>query len=90
MRWLADQQGSTASLVVNLTITSASVTAGGIDNLRQLFIGNSNLIDLNRDGRADQLDLRILLRYMSGLRGTALAEPEVSEDTIRLLLGHQP
>ena len=90
MRWLADQQSSTASLVVNLTITSANITATGIDNLRQLFTGNSDLIDLNRDGRADQLDLRILVRYRSGLRGSALAGPEVSEEAIRLLLGRQP
>ena len=85
MRWLADQQGSTASLVVNLTITPASITAEGIKNLQQLFTENSDRIDFNKDGRADQLDLRILLRYMAGLRGTALAEPELSADAIRII-----
>ena len=92
LRWLADQESSTQSLVVNLAITSTGVMTAGIDNLRQLFNepANLNRIDLNGDGRADQLDLRILLRYMSGLRGSELAEQEVFEDLVRLLLGHQP
>ena len=92
MRWLTNPQGSTASLVANLAISSTSVMQTGIDNLLQLFNNPENLdrIDLNGDDRADQLDLRILVRYLSGLRGTALAEQEVSEDLIRLLLGRQP
>ena len=57
----------------------------GIDNLQQLFNVDSDRIDLNKDGRADQLDLRILLRYMSGLRGGALAEQGISENAIRLI-----
>ena len=85
MRWLASQQVSTASLVVNLTIPGASITAEGIDNLQQLFTENSDRIDFNEDGRADQLDLRILLRYMAGLRGTALTEQELSADAIRII-----
>ena len=87
LRWLADQQSSTQSRVVNLTITDTDVTADGIDNLRQLFTDPANLdrIDLNGDGRADQLDLRILLRYISGLRGTELAEQGISENAIRLI-----
>ena len=44
-------------------------------------------VDVNEDGRVDQLDLRILLRYLSGLRGSELAEQEVSEEIIQLLLG---
>ena len=89
MRWLADQQRSTESLVFNLPITTANITAAGINNLHQLFNnpGNLGFIDVNRDGRADQLDVRALLRYKSGLRGTELAEQEVAEDIIRLLLG---
>ena len=89
LRWLIDQQGdNNASLVVNLTIPSADITADGIDNLQQLFTDPANLdrVDLNRDGRADQLDLRILLRYVAGLRGAQLAEQEVFEDLIRRLL----
>ena len=87
LRWLADQQSSTQSRVVNLKITDTDVTAAGIDNLRQLFTDPANLdrIDLNGDGRADQLDLRILLRYISGLRGTELAEQGISETAIRLI-----
>ena len=85
LRWLASQQVSTASLVVNLTITPASITAEGIKNLQQLFTENSDRIDFNKDGRADQLDLRILLRYMAGLRGTALTEQELSADAIRII-----
>ena len=95
LRWLIDQQGSTASLVVNLTIPSTSVTTAGIENLRQLFTESDNLnrIDLNGDKRADQLDLRILLRWLSGLRGTALTEQETFTDLegiIQLLLGSEP
>ena len=90
MRWLNDPQGSTASLVVNLTIPVTDITAAGIENLRQLFTEDIDRIDVNRDGRADQLDLRILLRYLSGLRGTELAEQEVFEDLIRQLLDRQP
>ena len=87
LRWLTNQQDSTQSLVVNLTLTSTSVITAGIENLQQLFNADSDRVDINRDGRADQLDLRILLRYMSGLRGTQLAEQEISVELIRLLLG---
>ena len=91
MRWLADQQqGNPEALVANLAIDSSRITPAGINNLQQLFNENSNSVDLNRDGRADQLDLRILLRYMSGLRGAELAEQEVIEDIVRLLLGKPP
>ena len=90
MRWLTDQQSSTESLVVNLTITSANITADSIDNLRQLTnSANLNRVDVNGDGRIDQLDLRILLRYISGLRGAQLAEQGFSVDIIRLLLDQQ-
>ena len=87
LRWLADQQSSTQSRVVNLTITDPDVTAAGIDNLRQLFTdpGFLDRIDVNGDGRADQLDLRILLRWLSGLRGTQLAEQGISETAIPLI-----
>ena len=91
MRWLADQQqGNSEALVANLAIDSASITAAGINNLQQLFNENSNSVDLNKDGRADQLDLRILLRWLAGLRGAELAEQEVVEDIVRLLLGKPP
>ena len=89
LRWLIDQQGdNNAALVVNLTIPGTDITTAGIDNLRQLFTDPANLdrVDLNRDGRADQLDLRILLRYVAGLRGAELAEQDVFEDLIRRLL----
>ena len=90
LRWLIDQQASTASLVVNLTIPSTDITTDGIKNLQQLFTQDIDRIDVNGDGRADQLDLRILVRYLSGLRGTELAEQGVFEDLIRLLLNRQP
>ena len=90
MRWLADQQGNPEALVANLAIDSSRITPAGINNLQQLFNENSDHVDLNRDGRADQLDLRILLRYMSGLRDAELAEQEVVEDIVRLLLGKPP
>ena len=59
----------------------------GIDNFRQLFTNPANLdrIDVNGDGRADQLDLRILLRCISGLRGAQLAEQGISENAIPLI-----
>ena len=89
LRWLADQESSTASLTVNLTVTTANITATGLDNLQRLFTESETLdrVDVNGDGRVDQLDLRILLRYLSGLRGTELAEQEISEEIIELLLG---
>ena len=90
LRWLIDQQASTASLVVNLTIPSTDITTDGIKNLQQLFTQDIDRIDVNGDGRADQLDLRILVRWLSGLRGTELAEQDVFEDLIRLLLNRQP
>ena len=88
LRYMSDQESSTASLTVNLTVTTADITATGRANLRQLFTGSGNLdrVDVNKDGRIDQLDLRILLRWLSGLRGTQLAEPEASEEIIQLLL----
>ena len=95
LRWLTDQQSSTASLVVNLTIPSTSVMTAGIENLRQLFTDPANLdrVDLNGDKRANQLDLRILVRWLSGLRGSALTEQGTSADLegiIQLLLGSAP
>ena len=91
LRWLIDQQDdNNASLVVNLTIPSADITTDGLKNLQQLFTEDIDRVDLNRDGRADQLDLRILLRYLSGLRGAQLAEQDVFEDLIRRLLDRQP
>ena len=95
LRWLTDQQSSTASLVVNLTIPSTGIMTAGIENLRQLFTNPDNMdrVDLNSDGRADQLDLRILVRWLSGLRGSALTEQGTSADLegiIQLLLGSEP
>ena len=89
LRWLADPQSSTATLAVNLTVTTDNITTTGIANLQRLFTESVNLtrVDVNVDGRVDQLDLRILLRYLSGLRGSELAEQEVSEEIIQLLLG---
>ena len=89
LRWLADEQSRMESQAANLTINDTNITTTGIENLQQLVTNSENLdrIDLNRDGRADQLDLRILVRYMAGLRGGELAEQRVSTDIIRLLLG---
>ena len=86
LRWLINQRGSTESLVANLAIPSTRVMTAGIDNLQQLFTKDIDRVDVNRDGRADQLDLRILVRYLSGLRGGALAEQEVVDGLINLLL----
>ena len=88
LRYMSDPQSSTASLAVNLTVTTADITATATTNLQQLFSNPEFLtrVDVNGDGRADQLDLRTLLRYLSGLRGTLLAEQKVSADIIRLLL----
>ena len=88
LRFLEEPQSTTASLLVNLTLGSANITTAGIGNLRQLFNEESDSVDINSDGRADHLDLRILLRYASGLRDTALSEQEVSEAVIRRLLGN--
>ena len=90
LRWLVDQQENTESLVVNLTIPGTDIAADGLENLQQLFTQDIDRIDVNGDGRADQLDLRILLRYLSGLRGAQLTEQETSSDLegiIQLLLG---
>ena len=86
---MSDPQSSTATLAVNLTVTTDNITTTGIANLQRLFTESVNLtrVDVNVDGRVDQLDLRILLRYLSGLRGSELAEQEVSEEIIQLLLG---
>ena len=91
LRYMSDPQSSTASLVVNLTVTTADITATATANLQQLFTNPENLtrVDVNEDGRVDQLDLRILLRWLSGLRGVLLAEQEVSEEIIQLLLDQQ-
>ena len=90
LRWLAEQ-GNAQSLVVNLTLPAADITEAGIENLQQLTnSANLDRVDVNGDGRIDQLDLRILVRYLSGLRGAQLAEQGVSEDIIQLLLGSEP
>ena len=86
LRWLTDQRSSTQTLVVNLTIPSTRVMTAGIDNLQQLFTKDIDRVDLNSDGRADQLDLRILLRYMSGLPDAALSDQQIRMDLIRLLV----
>ena len=86
LRWLIDQQRSTESLVVNLTMPSTGVMTAGIDNLQQLFMEDIDRIDVNRDGRTDHLDLRILVRYMSGLPDAALSDRQIRKDLIRSLL----
>ena len=96
LRWLADQESSTQTLVANLTITSTGVMTAGIDNLQQLFTESTNLdrIDLNADGRADQLDLaHSAAPSILACAVIQLAEQGFSEDTIRLirlLLDRQP
>ena len=89
LRYMSDRQSSTASLTVNLTVTTTDITATGRANLQQLFSNPETLdrVDVNGDGRVDQLDLRILLRYLSGLRDTLLAEQDASLEIIELLLG---
>ena len=89
LRWLTDAERSTTSLVVNLMATSSSITTAGIDNLQQLFTVDRDRIDVNKDGRADQMDLRILLRYMSGLPDAALSDQQIRMDLIRLLMGQE-
>ena len=89
LRWLINQRSSTQTLVVNLTIPSTGVMTAGIDNLQQLFTKDIDRVDLNRDGRADQLDLRILVRYMSGLPDAALSDQQIRMDLIRLLVGQE-
>ena len=79
---------------LELTVTGSRGTAAGINNLHPLFNKPNNLdrIGINKGRRADQLELRILLRYLAGLRGAGLTErysPEVTF-VVRLLLGLQP
>ena len=89
LRYMSDPQSSTQTLVANLAITSTGVMTTGRANLEQLFTNPETLdrVDVNEDGRVDQLDLRVLLRYLSGLRGTLLAEQDASLEIIELLLG---
>ena len=93
LRWLADQESDNAALAANLEISDTAIMDDGIENLRTLFTETDQLdrIDFHRDGRADQLDLRVLMRYMSGLRGAQLEEDISTGQTniIRLLLGLQ-
>ena len=89
LRYMSDPQSSTASLAVNLMVTTDNITTTGLANLQRLFTNPVFLdrVDLNGDERVDQLDLRILLRYLSGLPGTLRAEQEASLEIIQLLLG---
>ena len=83
-----------ASGIDNIATVDTTCALVFTDNSAQVEVitnpENLNRIDVNGDDRADQLELRILLRYLSGLHGTELAEQEVVEDIIRLLLDRLP
>ena len=80
---LADRVSPLQQIDQSLPIR-ANIRLIGLDRLTAID-GDSDRFDFNEDGRADQLELRILLRYMAGLRGTALTEPELSADAIRII-----
>ena len=45
---------------------------------------------LDNDTNVSELDLIVAMRWLSGLRDAELAEQEVVEDIVRLLLGKPP
>ena len=88
LRWLQSNRPAQMEeiMTTNLGLTSSSITAGGFSNLQLLFGEQENRSDINDDGIADSLDVRIMLRYLSGLRGDALRET-VNMTKLGLILG---
>ena len=76
------------NMFVNLPITAAQITTTGFTSLQMLFTVQSagENADVNGDSVADQLDLRLILRYLAGLRGPLLGNSD-TVNRILLLLG---
>ena len=75
-------------LFINLPITAAQITTAGFTNLQILFTVQraGENADVNIDGRGDQTDLILILRYLSGLRGPFLGNTAMM-NRILLLVG---
>ena len=75
-------------LFINLPITAAQITTAGFTNLQILFMVQraGENADVNIDGRGDQTDLILILRYLSGLRGPFLGNTAMM-NRILLLVG---
>ena len=57
---------------------------GNISAAFQVFLDNETL-DVNGDDSYDTTDLRIILRYLAGLRGGALVDGDVDEAKLQVL-----
>ena len=87
LRWLSQSRPDTGeNLVANLPISTDTVTAAALVNLQNLLDDLQSTSDINEDGVSDAFDLRILLRYLSGLRGDALGA-DVNLSRLRQQLG---
>ena len=88
LRWLSQIRPDTGeNLVANLPISTDTVTAAALVNLQSLLDELQSFSDINEDGVSDALDLRILLRYLSGLRGDSLLGSNVNLSRLRQQLG---
>ena len=90
LRWLDSGKPDRLSdeLLINLPITAEQISPERFANLQMLFMVQraGENADVNSDGVADQFDLRLILRYLSGLRGAFLNDPG-TVNRILLLLG---
>ena len=84
VRWLAlDSTGTDLSdMSANLNLNGLSVTAEAMSELTRLVSGGDG--DLNGDGVFDQLDTRIIFRFLSGVPESALTDDFDHASLIRL------
>ena len=76
------------SIFFNLPVSTSQVTVQGIAKLQQLFSVETagDNADVNSDGVADTMDMRLIFRYISGLRGLLVGDSAIV-NRILLLLG---
>ena len=84
---LQDAAASSSALVVNLQLEEQELSSTGMAALREQLAGDQSLVDVTGDRGFDAADIRVLLRYISGLRGAALGEQPVDILVLYQLLG---
>ena len=86
-RWVNNSRPThvTEDLVPNLALTTSQITVDGYSHLQDMFAVDSDRGDFNKDGRVDQMDTRIILRYLSG----SMLDEDIDVNLLRLFLGQE-
>ena len=86
LRWLAAGRPAVPdnALLINLGLTD--LADDSYMNLISLFGAVAHRSDIDDNGVSNHVDMRIILRWLSGLRGSALSDLQVNRVKLQLLL----